>query len=147
MGRLKLSQDEIDKLVVADRVSAAANVRGVGCYDVGVCTRDLTGKPVWQYKLWQSLLQRCFDAKYQLRQPTYQDVTVCAEWLSFGNFLEWVNNEVDCKGKPVGMALDKDLIIKGNKVYSPDTCSFVPKAVNALMTDRKNDLLLHNTRF
>ena len=65
-------------------------------------------------------------------------MTCCDEWLSFGNFLEWVNKEVDYKGKPVGMELDKDILTKGNKSYSPSTCCFVPKAVNSLLTDRIN---------
>ena len=30
------------------------------------------------------------------------------------------------------MNLDKDILIKGNKIYSPETCIFVPKNINLL---------------
>ena len=35
------------------------------------------------------------------------------------------------------MCLDKDILVKGNKIYSPNTCIFVPKKINSLFT--KND--------
>ena len=66
---------------------------------------------------------------------SYEDVTCCDEWLSFGNFVEWVNKEVGYSGKPEGTELDKDILVKGNKIYSPEACSFVPTAVNSLLND------------
>lgn len=82
------------------------------------------------------MLARCFSEAVKDRQPTYRDVTCCEEWLSFGNFLEWVNREVDYNGHKKGFTLDKDLIVKGNKVYSPETCSFVPRVLNNLLNSR-----------
>jgi hypothetical protein len=137
MAKVKLTQDQIDGLVVAERVSDGATVYGVGLSDVGFRVR-VGGKVVWQYDLWKGVLRRSFDEKEKLRHPTYQNVTCCEEWLSFANFLEWCNKEVGYKGKPVGMQLDKDLIVKGNKVYSPDFCSFVPVEVNKLLTNHVN---------
>lgn len=134
MKKLKLTQAEIDKLVSVDRVVAKGCVFGVGVNDVGFCVR-FGNKDIWQYSLWASMLGRSFCGKYKDRFPTYQDVRVCDEWLSFANFFEWVNKEVGYSGKPEGMCLDKDLIIKGNKTYSPEFCSFVPTAVNKLLND------------
>ena len=37
------------------------------------------------------------------------------------------------------MHLDKDILIKGNKIYSPNTCIFVPERINKLFTKRQND--------
>ena len=132
MGRLKLSQDEIDKLVVVDRISAEPTVCGAGLNDVAF-QNWVNGRQIWQYKLWHGMLVRCFCEKFKGRRPTYKDVLLCEEWLSFANFLEWCNKEVGYKGRQGGMELDKDLIIKGNKVYSSAACSFVPEVVNNLL--------------
>ena len=138
MSRLKLSQKSIDALVFVESVNVPPTVYGVGCNDVQFQIK-IDGKIVWQYHLWVNMLQRAFDAKYKQRSPTYEDATCCDEWLSFGNFVEWVNREVGYKGKPEGYCLDKDIIVKGNKTYSPEACSFVPTAVNLLLNDRSND--------
>ena len=37
------------------------------------------------------------------------------------------------------MQLDKDILIKDNKIYSPKTCIFVPQRINKLFTKRQND--------
>lgn len=73
------------------------------------------------------MLNRCYSGKY----PTYEDCYVCEEWLNYQNFAEWfyqnyyeVDNEI--------MNLDKDILYKGNKVYSPETCVFVPQRINTL---------------
>ena len=134
MNKLKLTQAEIDKLVSVDRVAVLPTVYGVGCNDVAFQVM-VDGKIVWQYHLWVNMLGRCFDAKFKQRSPTYEDATCCDEWLSFANFFEWVNKEVGYSGKLDGYQFDKDLIIKGNKTYSPDVCSLVPQAVNSLLTD------------
>lgn len=135
MKKLKLTQAEIDKIVVAGRVVSKPTMCDVGIVDVDFQTCQ-DGMLIWQYKLWINMLSRCFCPKYKAAKPTYKDVTCCGEWLSFGNFLEWCNKEVDYKGKPDGMSLDKDLIIRGNKTYSPVACSFVPKPINNLTLSR-----------
>ena len=136
MKKLKLTQAEIDKLETVGRVLVNPTVCGVGCNDVQFQIK-VDRKHIWQYKLWMSMLNRCFDAKFKQHCPTYENVTCCDEWLSFATFVEWVNKEVDYKGKPVNSELDKDLIIKGNKIYSPATCSFVPQEVNKLLSSGK----------
>ena len=131
MSKQKLSQDEIDKIVVAGRVVSKPSMCGVGTVDVDFQTCQ-DGKLIWQYKLWINMLSRCFRPEYKEAHQTYELATVCDEWLSFANFLGWCNKEVAYNGKPDGMSLDKDLIIRGNKTYSPEACSFVPKPINNL---------------
>lgn len=131
MKKLKLSQAEIDKLVVVERRTVEPSVLGVGLLDVDFVTR-ISGASVWQLELWRGMLKRCFSEDAHIKTPTYVDVTVCDGWFSFANFLEWVNKEVDYKGKPEGLQLDKDIIVKGNKIYSPHTCCFVPPQINSL---------------
>lgn len=85
------------------------------------------------YKTWQSMLQRCYDNKLHDRLLTYKDCIVCDEWHNFQNFAKWYEeNYYKVDGER--MALDKDILIKGNKVYSPDTCIFVPNKINLLFT-------------
>ena len=131
MRKLKLSQAEIDKLVVVERRVVKATVHGVGLLDVDFVTKT-SGASVWQHELWRGMLKRCFSKGAYIKTPTYVDVTVCDEWLSFANFIEWCNKEVGYKGKPVGLELDKDILAIGNKVYSKDTCCFVPHQINSL---------------
>jgi len=108
-------------------------VCGVGINDwVGAVWVD--GKDIREYKLWTSMLQRCFDEKYKQNQPTYKDVTCSKDWFSMTKFIEDVSQ---MKGFGLeGWQLDKDIIQKGNKLYSKDTCCFVPLEVNILLTKR-----------
>lgn len=139
MRKQKLSQDEIDKIVVAGRVAVVTpSIFGVGRNDVDFIV-NTSGSFIWQYTLWKSVLARSFYEKFQEYRPTYKDVTCCEDWLSFATFLGWVNKEVGYKGKPRGMALDKDILVRGNKVYAPEKCAFVPTAVNSLLVDRGAD--------
>ena len=132
MSKQKLSQDEIDKIVIAGRIVGKPTSLGGGVVDVDFFI-GMNYDNIWQYKLWQNMLYRAYCPKHKLRFPTYIGVTVCNEWLYFGNFLEWVNREVGYSGHKKGFALDKDLLIKGNKVYCPEACSFVPDAINLLL--------------
>lgn len=85
------------------------------------------------YTLWRNMLMRCYDKKSFLTHPTYADCSVCKEWHNFQIFKKWFDeNYIE------GYMIDKDILIKGNKVYSPDTCCFVPSEVNALFTKRQN---------
>lgn len=77
------------------------------------------------------MLSRCYSARYQERQPTYKGCTVCEEWLIFSKFREWMTNQ-DYKDKQ----LDKDFIIEGNKIYSPETCVFITRELNSFLTLR-----------
>jgi len=83
------------------------------------------------YKVWKSMLQRCYDEKYQQKRPTYRGCTVCIKWHNFQNFAKWYDeNYYDVDGQR--MELDKDILIKGNKIYSPETCVIVPQIINTL---------------
>lgn len=110
-------------------------VYGVGYYGEGKYIISKNNKVLNYSQIWISMLSRCYGKKYLLRQPTYKDCTVCEEWHNFQNFAKWfeenyykVNNERMC--------LDKDILIKGNKIYSPDTCVFVPQSINNLFVKR-----------
>ena len=83
------------------------------------------------YYLWEGMLERCYYPKFQEKCPSYIGCKVCEEWLNFQNFGEWCENNY-YKVKNERMQLDKDILHKGNKIYSPDTCIFVPQRINGL---------------
>ncbi len=85
------------------------------------------------YRAWSGMLRRGYSAQYKEKHPTYKDVTVCKEWHLFSNFKKWMEEQ-----PWEGMCLDKDLLVKGNKEYSPSTCAFVPNRVNTLLIDHGN---------
>jgi len=110
-------------------------VYGIGVND-WVGNISVGGKPIKEYNLWASMLQRCFDEKYKQNYPAYKDVTCSKEWLSMTKFIEDVSV---MKGFGLsGWELDKDILVKGNKLYSKDNCCFVPTEVNLLLTKRDN---------
>ena len=74
------------------------------------------------YTLWRNMLKRCLSDEYKLRNPSYAECAVCNSWLDFSTFKKWVLTQ-DYENK----SLDKDLLIRGNKIYSPDTCIFISK--------------------
>ena len=94
-------------------------------------SRDENGKLYDSYIRWMSMLTRCYSDKCQKTHPTYRDCYVCEEWHNYSNFKNWYDeNYYEIEGEQ--MALDKDILVKNNKIYSPDTCVFVPQNINIL---------------
>jgi hypothetical protein len=81
------------------------------------------------YKIWMGIIKRCGDVKH----PTYIDCKICEEWKVYSNFKKWFD-----KRHIEGFHLDKDILVKGNKVYSPNTCCFVPREINNLFIKCQN---------
>ena len=90
-----------------------------------------------EYSLWKSILERCFSPKMQDKCPTYKGCKVSVNFLNYAYFYDWCQMQVGF-GKQ-GWALDKDILIAGNKLYSENTCCFVPQEINKLLTIRGND--------
>lgn len=82
------------------------------------------------YQVWSGMINRCYG-KRDLSH--YNGCSVTTDWLTFSNFKMWMESQ-DWEGK----ALDKDLIVPDNKVYSPETCVFITQEVNNFILDRKN---------
>lgn len=91
-----------------------------------------------EYQVWNSMLQRCYDPKLKEKNPTYKNVTCCDEWLLYENFYNWLHSQENFEQWLNGNRwdLDKDILIKGNKVYSPEACCLVPHNINVLFTKR-----------
>lgn len=115
------------------------HLRGRGC---PVCKSLIYKKPIFgigindlilckgskMYKVWFNMIRRCYDSRFHIKNPTYKNCSVHKEWLILSNFKVWF----DCNYKE-NYELDKDILVKGNKVYSPETCCFVPKEINMLL--------------
>ena len=97
----------------------------------------IDGKQIKEYKLWTSMLQRCYSKTFQDKNPTYIDCKVCDEWLKFSNFYSYCQQNK--QWLDLGYQLDKDLLIKNNKLYSPSTCLWLPKELNdIILTNKKS---------
>ena len=93
------------------------------------------GKLTDEYKIWHGVLQRCYDPKFHEKHSTYKDCTVEDYLLNFQHMGKWLeDNYYEVPGEK--MCLDKDILCKGNKIYSRDTCIFVPERINLLFTKR-----------
>lgn len=108
---------------------------GVGI--IGDIKTKRNGKFIKEYETWANVLQRCYDKKKQEEFPRYKECAVCDEWLYFPNFYDWCHNQSNWNKvieNPHDFHIDKDILVKGNKIYSPSTCCFVPSMVNVLFT-------------
>jgi len=107
------------------------DIGGEHFYGVGINNFEgnvsIKKKYIKSYIQWKNMLQRCYSKKYHEMHPTYIGCTVCNEWLFFSNFKEWYDFNYRN-----GYQLDKDILFNGNKIYSPNTCVFVPREINSL---------------
>lgn len=114
---------------------------GAGIVGVKYNIQGKNGKNIKEYTVWQKMLERCLDEEFKKRYSAYEDVTVCEEWLYFPNFYEWLHSQENFEkwnNNKKEYNIDKDILIKGNKVYSPDTCCLVPSYVNIMFVKHQN---------
>ena len=111
------------------------SIYGVGFLGEGKYKCSINGKMTKEYREWKGMLERCYDEKCQNRCPTYKGVVVDEYFYNFQNFAKWYeDNYYEIEGET--MDLDKDILCKGNKIYAPDKCIFVPHRINTLFTKR-----------
>jgi hypothetical protein len=99
------------------------------------------GKRPLYYSCWRDMLRRCYDGRYKEMYPEYSDCYTCDEWHCLQTFGKWFeDNYYSIENERV--QLDKDIVFKGNRMYSPETCIFVPQSINLVFQrkSRKEDL-------
>ena len=106
------------------------SVYGVGILGTKYPIR-VNGVLTKEYVLWNGMLQRCYSDAYRKKRPTYEGCKVSDNFKSYEYFYEWCHKQVGFGNK--GWHLDKDLLVKGNKVYSESTCIFIPSEINSLL--------------
>lgn len=86
----------------------------------------VNGKMTSLYSDWFRMLQRCYG---KIHSTAYDDCEVCEEWLTLSNFKKWYDvHHVD------GWSLDKDILSGGHKIYSSQTCCYIPAEINIIFT-------------
>ena len=110
------------------------SVFGVGALGAKYSSRvnDVLTK---EYVLWCDMLRRCYSDAYKKRKPTYEGCEVSDNFKSYEYFYEWCHKQIGFNNKD--WQLDKDLLIKGNKVYSESTCVFIPQEINKVLVKRE----------
>lgn len=104
---------------------------GVGYIGEGKHKPTINGKATKVYDTWMNRLSDCYNIKNINKKPRYKDCEVCKEWHNFQVFADWwEENFYEIDGEQ--MELDKDILIKNNKIYSPNTCVIVPHRINSL---------------
>ena len=121
---------------VKDRL--APSVFGIGV--IGDAPISVNGKTLKEYALWGNVLARCYDENFHSKVPSYLGCSVSSNFRYFPYFKDWCSKQIgfdskDEKGR--SFALDKDILVKGNKVYSEDTCCFVPQEINTLFMRKR----------
>jgi hypothetical protein len=106
---------------------------GVGNYK----TKD-GNKHFKSYITWRNILERGCSELYKKEFPSYKDVTVCEEWHNFQIFAKWFEDNYDYDFMDSSWHLDKDILKKGSRIYSPETCAFVPNEVNSFFVKGKS---------
>ena len=97
-------------------------------------TVDKNGETKHSYMIWKGMMNRCYR---EIREESicYIDCEVCSEWHDYGNFEKWYKKNYYTLEDGERVHLDKDIRVRGNKVYSPSTCAFVPQSINSLITE------------
>lgn len=90
------------------------------------------GKPITSYQTWYNILSRCYGD--HSINPTYAECSICDEWIYFSNFKDWFDiNYVE------GFHLDKDILTRGNKIYAPVYCRYIPQHINTLLIHKRTN--------
>ena len=107
-------------------------VCGIGCIGIGPYTASINRKTTPEYHVWSGMLDRCYNP---YKHPSYMGCEVHPYWHNFQNFAVWYNANYYSISNDI-VALDKDILFKGNKIYGPVTCCFVPDIINGCFVKR-----------
>lgn len=111
------------------------NIYGVGYLGLGEFKTHITTSTKViskEYNVWRGMIRRCYDEEKLKQFPSYRDCSVHPEWHNFQNFAKWYTSH---KYYDTDYELDKDLLVPNNRIYTPDTCTLIPKELNLLFLE------------
>lgn len=103
-------------------------------FNSGEYPSRVKGRNTREYTLWNGMLQRCYGKDSSRRSSSYKVCEVSESFKNFTFFHQWCQSQEGFDLE--GYQLDKDLLVKGNKTYSEDSCLFLPPLLNTLLTKR-----------
>lgn len=110
---------------------------GVGYLGVGKYKNTIKGKTTIHCSTWSGMFRRCYNENERNKLPSYEGCSVDPKWHCFQDFGVWFDENYNSETMK-GWHLDKDILKKNNKVYSPQTCCFVPVQINCLFVKSNN---------
>ena len=136
MNDIKNKNNEISFNVSNKCVNLTESALKLTMCGVGYLGTDDVDYHAKSYIRWHDMIHRCYNKKFHERQPQYKECAVCEEWKNYSIFRKWYKENYYTIGNEQ-MDLDKDILTKGNKVHSPDTCCIVPHGINTLFINGK----------
>lgn len=120
------------------------SVFGIGYLGYGRFVPGERRMEAWQERInpvlhrhWRHVLERTIAGRDIKR---YEDCQVVEEWYNFQNFCEWAIKQKNSTRKEENgrlWHLDKDMVSRGNRLYCPELCVFLPNEVNAFYTKKE----------
>ena len=108
----------------------------IGYLGIGKHVVSIDGRQIKKYRTWRNMIRRCVNPKKGTESRSYCNSIIDGVWHDYQNFGDWYDNNFYEVGNEK-MCLDKDILFKGNKIYSPETCVFVIDRINKLFTKSK----------
>lgn len=105
---------------------------GVGYLGEGKYTCHENGVLTNHYIIWANILCRCYYEKNRHLNSSYEGCGMVENWHNLQWFSEWYYDNVYDAGDGGRLHVDKDILFKDNKLYSPETCIMVPQRINML---------------
>ena len=126
---------ELGSIVIGEvRNPYYLSVHGVGFFGEGPYVSRVNDIATKEYATWRNMVTRCYSKEHQSKMSTYIGCTVDEQWHNFQNFAEWYTSQI---GYKEGWHLDKDLFVKGNRIYSSKTCVLLPQEINATLASEE----------
>ena len=92
---------------------------------------------------YSNLIDRCYNEEVRSKYAAYSDCIICDSWQCYQVFRKWYDDNFYNVGTE-RMHIDKDILYKNNRVYSPETCILVPQRINMLFMHKPNKYNLPN---